>query len=252
MVQSPEVLMGDRAEKFSAAASKMRGEDVTAAVHALVEPCYESQLLDIAFPGLDVLRCSALTLFQTHFLLFHHLYQMQEKFYEIGKYLHIHCMRIFPVSYPPPGFCRHFDEGLMAFCAAGCPPGEALCSFHRERCPEGYLDSLSAKYFYLDQMNFFQLTEETAEDFLNGAWETLRQSADIKNAFITLGLAEAAGIQAVKLRFRELARRFHPDLGAKSTARFVEINKAYHLLMRILPTMNFKFHDICPAREKKL
>ncbi|NLI74844.1 MAG: hypothetical protein GX442_00215 [Candidatus Riflebacteria bacterium] len=230
-------LTGGQVAEFRQALAAMHQNGVAAAVRALRAPAFESQLLEVAFPELEVLSCSALTLYRSHFLLFHELYKLQERLHGQGIYLHVHCMRIFPVPYPAPGGCRHFEEPLMGFCPSPARPGESLCTFHRERCPDGQIDTLSARYFYLDPRNFFGLDAETAEAFLNGAWEILRHSDDLRRAFQTLGLPETAGLPAVKTRFRELARRHHPDLGAPVAGPFVEINRAYTLLMRVLPRL---------------
>lgn len=228
--------------EFTQALAEMARDDLETAVRSLSGSCFESQLLAVAFPKLEVLSCSALVLYRSHFLLFNQLYHLQEVFDREGIYLHIHCMRILHVPYPPVGGCRHFEEGLMAFCPSASPTGEILCSFHRELCPDGQLDALSAKYFYLDQANFFQLTEETAEAFLNGAWEILHHHSDLLMAFKTLGLSENADLCAIKARFRDLARRFHPDLGAEAADTFIEVNRAYRLLMRVLPLTKARFN----------
>ncbi len=230
----------ERTREFQAALESMDRAGVAAMVRGLTRPCYESQVLEVAFPGLEVLSCSALTLYRSHFLLFHELYRLQETLDREGIYLHIHCMRILPVRYPGPDRCRHFEESLMRFCEAICPAGESLCDLHRRQCPDGQLDALSARWFYLDVANFFQLDEETAEAFLNGAWEILHHHRDLRRAFETLGLPETADPGAVKTRFRELARRYHPDLGAAEAGRFVDINRAYTLLMRVLPRLRLK------------
>lgn len=238
----------ERQHEFQMALAAMDRAGVAAMVRGLVRPCYESQLLEVAFPGLEVLSCSALTLYRSHFLLFHELYRLQEMMGREGIYLHIHCMRILPVPYPEPGRCRHFEEPLMRFCAAVCAAGESLCDLHRRQCPDGQLDALSARWFYLDADNFFQLDEDSAEAFLSGAWEILHHHRDLRRAYQTLGLPETVDLAAVKTRFRELARLYHPDLGAVEAGRFIEINRAYTLLMRVLPRLkNLKSTSASPA-----
>jgi hypothetical protein len=45
-----------------------------------------------------------------------------------------------------------------------------------------------------------------------------------------LGLPPTAGLQEIKKRFRELAKKYHPDLGGDS-AQFIELVEIYERLM---------------------
>lgn len=52
-----------------------------------------------------------------------------------------------------------------------------------------------------------------------------------KDHYKTLGLTQQADDKEIKRRFRELARRYHPDMNGKEyTSRFHEINEAYQVL----------------------
>lgn len=52
-----------------------------------------------------------------------------------------------------------------------------------------------------------------------------------KNYYKTLGVSQQADEKEIRRRFRELARKYHPDLNGKQhTARFHEINEAYQVL----------------------
>jgi hypothetical protein len=207
------------------------------------EPCYESQLLRVAFPDLDISSADTLPLYQSHFVLFHVLYCLQDEFYQERQYLHVHFMRTCLVPYPEFGRCRFFEPLLGRFCAAACAPAQEYCAFHRVRVGDAALEELSLRYFYLDARNFYRLDERTATAFLNGTWEILAHYADYRQSFKTLNLPESADLAMIKSRFRELARQHHPDAGAASHARFCEINNAYQLLLRIHATM-----QAAPAR----
>lgn len=196
------------------------------------EPCYESQLLRIAFPELDISQANTLLLYQSHFLLFHVLYHLQDEFYRENHYLFIHFMRTVLVAYPEAGHCRFFEELLGRFCEAACSPDD-YCEFHRAQIRETALDELSLRYFYLDSRNFYKLDEHTATAFINGTWEILTHYENYRQSFTILGLPESADLKMIKKRFRELAKLHHPDLGATSNDTFHEINNAYQLLLHI-------------------
>jgi hypothetical protein len=197
------------------------------------EPCYESQLLRIAFPELDISQANTLFLYQSHFLLFYVLYRLQNEFYQENRYLFIHFMRTILVTYPEAGQCRFFDEHLCCFCEAACSAEDDYCDFHRAQVRETALDELSLRYFYLDSRNFYKLDEHTATAFINGTWEILTHYENYRQSFKTLGLPESADLKMIKKRFRELAKQHHPDLGATSNETFHEINNAYQLLLHI-------------------
>ena len=201
----------------------------------LTAPCYESSLLRVAFPDMEIGSASPLDLYRSHFALFHLLYRLQEEFYPEGLYLHVHFMRIFLAEYPASGKCRYYLDDTGQFCGAGCEGENDYCPFHRKRVGESALEALSVKYFYLDRDNFDRLDEKTAEAFLQGAWELLTRYGDYEKSLAVLGISGNPDLPTVKRNFRRLAMEHHPDRGAESHRRFNEINRAYRLLLRVIP-----------------
>lgn len=206
-------------------------------LRAQQEPCYESQLLHVAFPDFDIAQADTLPLYQSHFLLFHVLYRLQAEFYQENQYLHIHFMRTRLAPYPEAGCCRFFEELSGQFCGAPCPTGAEYCDFHRARIGDTALEDLPLRYFYLDSRNFYKLDERTAAAFVNGTWEILAHYEDYRRSFKVLDLPESADLAMIKKRFRKLAKHYHPDTGATSHERFHEINNAYQLLLHIHSVM---------------
>ena len=56
---------------------------------------------------------------------------------------------------------------------------------------------------------------------------------EFKKSFKVLGLSETADLGMIKRKFKTLAKRHHPDLGAQSHEEFCRINRAYRLLIQM-------------------
>ncbi|MGE0086377.1 MAG: DNA-J related domain-containing protein [Desulfococcaceae bacterium] len=222
-------------DEFSGQFASLDREKIRSHLLSLRAPCYESELLRTAFPGMSISEASPLMLYRCHFLLFHLLYRLQEDFYSEGKYLYIHFMRIFLTDYPGQGKCRFYDEHTGTFCKTGCSGHENYCNFHLSKMENYALDELSAKYFYLDTENFCRLDEKSAGAFMGGAWEILGYYKDYEKNLKLLGICGTPDRDGVKRKFRELAKIHHPDKGADSHEKFNEINRAYRFLLRVIP-----------------
>lgn len=220
--------------------SEIDKEKVKTHLLSLSEPCYESTLLRIAFPDMSISTASPLILYRNHFLLFHLLYQLQDEFYKDDKYLFVHFMRTFLLPYPQSGQCRFYEEYSGRFCNTITSDHQSYCEFHQHQLGESAIELLSVKYFYLDESNFFNLNEETAEAFINGTWEILRNYDAYQKSFEVLGISETWDTEKIKKRFRVLAQTHHPDKGAASHEKFNEINNAYCLLMKAIPNHHAK------------
>jgi len=222
-------------DEFARHLASLDAEKVRSHLLSLRSPCYESQVLRIGFPQLRITQASPLMLYRCHFLLFHLLYRLQEDFYSEGKYLFIHFMRIFLTDYPDPGMCRFYEEHTGTFCKAGCRGQESYCDFHLPKMENYALDELSAKYFYLDTENFFRVDEKSAGAFMEGAWEILRHYKDYEKSLRILGICGTPDREGIKKKFRELAKKHHPDMGAVSHEKFNEINRACRFLLSVIP-----------------
>lgn len=213
----------------------MDTDGVTRHLRAMEGLCTESELLRIAFPGQRIAGADPLALFRHHFLLFYHLYRLQDRFQAEGKHLHIHFMRtgLFPL--PPAGQCRFFDPEELAFCAERTPQGTAYCLGHAGPIPDGALETLSLRHFYLDPANFNALDRHTIQAFLDGAWELLTGFDRYQESLEILGLTDTPTLDQVRQRFRQLAMRHHPDHETGSAEEFQAINRAYRFLLRVIP-----------------
>jgi len=208
---------------------------------SLTTPCFESQLIKIAFNEPNIFNIDAFNLYRYHFALFYLLYKLQDDYYKENKYLHVHFMRIFLTDYPNKGECRFYDEYTGLFCKNKNINNEiTYCDFHSKKMGENNLDNLSSKYYYLNKENFFNINKETAEELLNGAWEVIIKYKEYKNCFKILDLPETSDINTIKKRYKYLAKKYHPDCIEKNNPvliidkSFNEINNAYRYLIKKL------------------
>lgn len=209
-------------------------------------PLWETALFHAAWPGESQADWSPLELFQRHFCLFAALYQLSDEYLAAGSYLHVHFMRTRLLPLPPPDRCRHYEAEPGAFCGHVLP-----CPSH----PVGTLPApADSRGFYRDPANIAWMDEEKAERVVGGAWRLLADWPKAEAAWRTLGLSPGTGIVEVRRRFRDLARRHHPDTaqaregpphlpeepaapssaGGQAMAEFTEIRAAYELLRNLL------------------
>jgi len=196
------------------------------------ETCYESKMLKTAFKDITILGMPAVELYRLHFALFHKLYTMQNEYVNEGKYLHIHFMSTGVFEYPEKGRCAYFNENTMSFCSIPVSEGSEHCALHSEQLGDSALESISIKYFYLDKANYDKLDSVSAESLLSGAWEILSSNNSINDAFLTLGLHGHENLATVKMRFRELCKRYHPDQSGGNKDKFMDVNRAYRFVTK--------------------
>lgn len=206
--------------------------EVVACLESATEPLYESQVMRVAFPDIRLSVSDSLQMFQYHFVLFHYLYELQSTYADQGQYLYIHFMRIYLTDYPADGLCRYYDETFCRFC--GDIGESGYCDIHRKGIGFAELEKISDRYFYKDKNNFEILNVETADAFINGAWEILSNFTMYKESFKVLGLSDQATILEIRKRFYFLAKETHPDVGGCNESRFIAINNAYQFLMKVV------------------
>ena len=143
-----------------------------------------------------------LSLFQTHFLVFNGLYQLQRELAERGdKYLEINplCIRLLSMS----------DQ---------CE-GNAVIESSDEK----------VRAYYLDMTRLSKTNEEDVNDMLDRFWKQYSASKDRLAALDMLNLSDPVNYDSIKKRYRELVKEFHPDRGGEKV-RLQEINEAMDVL----------------------
>jgi hypothetical protein len=205
-------------------------------LESLHAPCYESRLIAAAFPGFSISDASPLSLYRTHFRLFHMLYKLQDEYRTQNRYLHIHFMRIHLTDYPEPGKCRHYEPTTGRFCEQRTIPETPHCAFHARMMKENLPKLATLRAFYLDPKNIDAFDEITIEKFLRGAQLFMKSAEEIRNAFKTLKIPETYNRKTIQDAFRKRAKETHPDTGAGSEPAFQKIQSAYRLLITAIPS----------------
>ena len=143
----------------------------------------------------------SLTLFRGHFSLFHSLYHLRNRLHkEEAGCLDINSIRITLEPY----------TNVQADLSASGP----LASY------------------YLDVTNLEKTTREDVEKLLEQFWTCYPRFENKDRALAEFGLEEPVDYRSVKSRYRELAKRHHPDHGGDSE-RFKELNRAMMTLEAI-------------------
>lgn len=143
---------------------------------------------------------NSFTLFQTHFLLFHTLYKLQDYCYSsLHKKLSIHFLKI------------HLED------------------FNFESSSDALTEHDPLREYYLNVENLETTNEEDVEEMLNSFWKKFYSYNKISKALAILNLPESASESEIKSRFRELVLQHHPDRGG-SAQEFNRIVQAMEFL----------------------
>ncbi len=148
-----------------------------------------------------------LALFQSHFMLFHSLYQLRAELRKRGHGdLEIHCLNI---QWHPRA---EFTEEALAL-----------------------LDPLQT--YYEDINNLTSTGEEDVSTMLLDFWSLLDLDGERADALNILGLQDPVEVEQIKARYRQLALNMHPDRGGDEQD-IRQLNTAMDSLMRRARTPN--------------
>lgn len=142
-----------------------------------------------------------LTLFQTHFFLFHTLYQLRDRLWaeqEARLDISALCIQLLPLE----------------------TQGAAELAEH---------DPLRA--YYLDISNLEQTSEQDIEDLLSQFWARFISNDERQEALAELELSDPVDWPTIKQQYRRLAMQHHPDRGGDEE-RLQAINAAMEMLAR--------------------
>ena len=152
----------------------------------------------------------SVALFNSHFLLFHVLYTLQQDYWASGQYLEISALNI----------------QLHSMNVAGSPDKD------HESNAVLYRGDQSLRDYYLDLSHLETATEASVNDLLNQFWGKYLALDERVEALEVLSLPPTTSYQEIKNTYRRLAMIHHPDRGG-DVATFQSINRAFGVLQRL-------------------
>ncbi|MEO5332433.1 MAG: DnaJ domain-containing protein [Magnetococcus sp. YQC-5] len=139
-----------------------------------------------------------LSLFRTHFFLFHQLYRLQNQLRQTRRGdVNIHCLCILLLPWQEGEWLETYDP---------------------------------LRSYYLDQTRLETTTREEIGVMMTWFWHRFSQHEGRAAAYAALDLSEGASLDQIKRRYRELAMIHHPDHGGEA-CRFRQIAEAADLLL---------------------
>ena len=149
--------------------------------------------------------------FQQHFVLYHLLYQLQTEWQVTGEgFLNIGLAKVTLLK------AKLADTSLLA---------------------EGS-DNTSRRDYYLNWQNFYAMSEQLLDDYLQQFWQFYSKDSVVKyqltasQAEKLLQLTPGFSLSQLKKAYRSQALLCHPDRAEGNSAKFIQIRQAYQLLLR--------------------
>ena len=153
----------------------------------------------------DIELWDSLSLFQTHFVLFHVLYTLRQELWQQRSYtLEISPLKIVLLSW---------DESAKTDAGSEMTEHDPL------------------QDYYLDLNNLVQTSAQDVTDMLASFWMKLAANEQRNEALKVLGLEDPVDFAAIKKQYRRLAMQHHPDRGGDD-ARLQTLNTALDILQR--------------------
>ena len=186
----------------------------------------EHQLLGLlqkspySFFASDALK-DPLILFQTHFLLFHCLYRLKGMWHQQGRGL-------LEISALSIRLEVNLDFNIAAYEASDLLQKENQHQTDNQKI----INSDPLALYYLDWSHFTSTKSHDVEALLTSFWQKvfIPIGADsIQQALILMELESPIPTQQLKVQYRRLAQRHHPDKGGDSDI-FKKICQAFHRL----------------------
>lgn len=138
-------------------------------------------------------------LFQAHFILFHSLYLLSNRFLDEKKYLlDIHTLKIQLLPYQQGNNDLQVEDKLKAY--------------------------------YLDFDNLENTSEEDVYDMLASFWNKYNRFDNREDALLELGLKDPVDDKIIKKEYRRLIMLHHPDRGG-DTEKLQKLNDAIKSLL---------------------
>ncbi len=150
-------------------------------------------------------------LFQLHFLLFHVLYRLKEKWIKNG---------IGELLISPLKIELKYNNELMNIADINSVGGNSISG----------IDKLAEYYLNLDHLTETSIQE--IDQLILGFWKALYQPTAHHDALTILKLSPPVVYNDIKKQYKRLASKYHPDKGG-STEKAQQINQAMATLSNI-------------------
>ena len=206
-----ELLLEEKAKKEQALEGQAKGFSEHQLLTLLQEPPH-------AFFAADAMR-DPLLLFQTHFLLFHCLYLLRNR-WQKKRYasLEISALSIKKISITP--LISSVDSATHS----------------HSHSDQLLLNADPLAQYYLDWSHFSNTSSDDVDNLLEIFWKKVYQpqsSEVLQQALKIMELESSVPLPELKQQYRRLAQRFHPDKGGDSE-HFKKICQAFHQLRQSL------------------
>jgi hypothetical protein len=205
-------------------------------------PIIETDLIRRFFPAFRKRGVSEINakLFRVHFVLYHHLYKLEQKLRIEKRNTRIYIKNIWIYCFdcPPPERCSYFDETRAEFCNKPALNRSGRCSLHYAREEmvrlKGEVEPQDIRAFYLDKENINSIDEKSLEhmlkDMFRGVQYFLKHYDEIDEALEFMSLDMDFSLSRLKNRYRFLSKKYHPDLNEKNEFLFKKLTCAYRVL----------------------
>ena len=162
--------------------------------HAIIKILSRDENSTLANAKID----TSISLFQTHFILFHGLYLLRDKLWnDQTSHLEITALNI------------------------------QLHPYREGQAELAKYDLL--RQFYLNLDNIEHTNEQDVEQLLNSFWEYYINPHERRQALTELGLSDPVDHDTIKLTYRKLVMEHHPDRGG-DTGKLQLLNAAMDIL----------------------
>lgn len=170
-------------------------------------------------------------LFRAHFSIYHALYLLKHNAGKKGYYLHLDTMRIALVMVPD-GQCAHYLPEKGEFCKDSAN-GTVYCTAHGfSHHDESFPSYDPLQDFYLNPDNISFGNTHILKRIMNGILIYSFRKGEIEEALVLFDLVHP-NRNRIQKRYRQLARKHHPDGSGGSVAEMKKLNHAYSILKEV-------------------
>ncbi len=193
------------------------------------KPVMEIELIRL-FTG-DCPRQGEEALFRVHFSIYHALYRLKSSAGRKGYYLHLDPMRIALVM-APDSQCAHYLPEKGEFCKESADKN-GYCTAHGfSHHDENFPSYDPLQEFYLNPDNISFGNSHILKRIMKGILIYSFRKGEIEEALVLFDLVHPDR-KKIQKRYRELARKHHPDGPGGSASEMKKLNHACNILREV-------------------